>query len=135
MKKYYVRDAKEPRNYRLSFDDDGFFKTLRRRLIQRLKEIDVKSYEWKSNLIFDLILLGWIGFACASMITPDWTLRVLLIIFSGIFATFLTNAGHNYIHKRNSWRMYGCHAVLINFREFRVLHAMVRMTREVVSRP
>ncbi|KAG5668815.1 hypothetical protein PVAND_016738 [Polypedilum vanderplanki] len=59
-----------------------------------------------------------------SSIPSNWALKLLLAAISGIFATFLVNAGHNFIHQRNSWRMYGCHAALINFREFRVLHAM-----------
>ncbi len=32
LSKYYVKDATEPRNYRITFNDDGFYRTLKRRV-------------------------------------------------------------------------------------------------------
>jgi hypothetical protein len=30
---------------------------------------------------------------------------------------------------KNNWRMYGCHVVFVNFREFRTFHAMVSVPK------
>jgi hypothetical protein len=125
LKKFYVREAKEARNYRLSFDEDGFFKTLRRRCLEKLKTVDVKAYEWRSKLIFDTFLLGLLVAASLAVILVERNVKFVAAVAAGVFACFLVNGGHNFIHKKNSWRMYGCHAVLVNFKEFRVFHAMV----------
>jgi cytochrome b involved in lipid metabolism len=125
LPKFYVREAKEPRNYRLTLHDDGFFKTFKRRCLKRLETIDVKAHEWKCKLIFDLLLICFLVLACMSAVFKDTNLSYFLAVGAGIFATLMGNASHNFIHKRNSWRIYASHFFLVNFREARVIHIMV----------
>lgn len=127
LNKYYVREAKEPRNYRLTFNENDFYKTIKRKVVEKLKTIDVEKDAWKSRAIFDLFLLGLIVSACVGVGAANNTVKLIGVIFAGLFSTFLVNGGHNFIHMKNSWRMYGCHVVFINFREFRVFHAMVSL--------
>lgn len=40
LSKFYVREAKEPRNYKLTFKDDGFYRTLKRRVASKIGGLD-----------------------------------------------------------------------------------------------
>ena len=133
LKKYYVREAKEPRNYRLTFNENDFYKTIKRKVNEKLKTINVKQDAWKSKFYFDFFLFVVILAACGSVFFENNTLKLISACVSGTFACFLINAGHNFIHLRNNWRMYGCHVMFVNFREFRTFHAMVRIRLSILK--
>lgn len=40
LPKYFVKEAKEPRNITLTLNDDGFYKVLKKRVVEKLNEID-----------------------------------------------------------------------------------------------
>lgn len=40
LSKYYVRDAKKPRNYNFTYKPDGFYLTLKRRVMELLPKLD-----------------------------------------------------------------------------------------------
>lgn len=42
LKKYYVRDAKSPRNYKFTYAENGFYRTLKRRVADMLPDLDHK---------------------------------------------------------------------------------------------
>lgn len=50
LKEYRVREAKEPRNFKLTFKDTGFYRTLRKRVAEKLKEIDRTKGESMSKV-------------------------------------------------------------------------------------
>lgn len=45
LQDYRVRDAKLPRNFKFTFKETGFYRTLRRRVAEKLKTINVKKAE------------------------------------------------------------------------------------------
>lgn len=45
LKEYRVRDAKLPRNFKFTFNETGFYRTLRRRVAEKLKTVNVKQAE------------------------------------------------------------------------------------------
>lgn len=45
LQDYRVRDAKLPRNFKFTFKETGFYRTLRRRVAEKLKTINVKQAE------------------------------------------------------------------------------------------
>lgn len=49
LETFKVRDAKEPRNYKFTFSDTGFYRTLKRKVHQKLKTID-RSVEIRSKV-------------------------------------------------------------------------------------
>lgn len=49
LAKYRVRDAKEPRNYKFTFNDNGFYRTLKRRVHEKLKTVD-RSVEARTKV-------------------------------------------------------------------------------------
>lgn len=50
LRKYWVRDAKLPRNYKFTFKESGFYSTLRRRVAEKLKTINIKRSELISKV-------------------------------------------------------------------------------------
>lgn len=51
LREYRVREAKEPRNFKLTFKDTGFYRTLRKRVAKRLEEIDPTKGESMSKVL------------------------------------------------------------------------------------
>lgn len=49
MANYKVREASQPRNYKLTFKEDGFYRTLKRKVVKKLEETKVKP-EVKTNV-------------------------------------------------------------------------------------
>ncbi|CRL06362.1 CLUMA_CG019157, isoform A [Clunio marinus] len=57
LQKYFVKDAELPRNYKFTFKDDGFYRTLKRRATKVYENMDKSSLLLrKSKLISDLNL-------------------------------------------------------------------------------
>lgn len=57
LKKYKIREAIKPRNVRLTFRNDGFYKTLKERVGKEIPNINIKKYELKSkvsNIIYKI---------------------------------------------------------------------------------
>lgn len=50
LQDYRVRDAKHPRNFKFTFKETGFYRTLRRRVAEKLKTINVKQAEMKTKV-------------------------------------------------------------------------------------
>lgn len=50
---FYVRDAKLPRNYRLTFCDDGFYKTLKAKVVDHLSAVDKKPMKTSNVNIYE----------------------------------------------------------------------------------
>lgn len=121
LTKFYVRDAAEQRNYSLTYDENGLFKTMQRRVAQRLKTVD-KTCIWKSKASSDLVLLCLCVSTFFISFLDDTALKVLFIFIAGFLASCLNNISHNFIHQRNNWRMKMAHVVIWSWRDWRVFH-------------
>lgn len=51
LKRYYVRDASTPKNMKLTFKPDGFYVTLRNRVGEKVKTMDVAGLKFKSKVV------------------------------------------------------------------------------------
>lgn len=119
LAKFYVRDAAKPRNYIFTFNENGFYRTLKRKVADKLPTVD-KTPMKISNLISDLIL----GLVFASAILAAKDDNVYLAILSGVFVLWMLVTAHNFFHQKNNWRMYCFNLSLLNYRDWRVSHAM-----------
>lgn len=54
LTKYRVRETTRPRNVKLTFKEDGFYMTLRRRLVAKMPEIQAKTAVY-SKVCFDVL--------------------------------------------------------------------------------
>lgn len=50
LQDYRVRDAKQPRNFKFTFKEDGFYRTLRRRVAEKVKTLDQKRAQLTSKV-------------------------------------------------------------------------------------
>ncbi|XP_067622953.1 cytochrome b5-related protein [Eurosta solidaginis] len=117
LQKFKVRDAKNPRIYTLTMHDDGFYKTLRERVREKLNSLD-NTPKRKSDLIHISLLATIYIFAILSV-------RLNSLICLGLASTALcwtTVIAHNYFHRRDNWRMYTFNLSLMNFCAWRISH-------------
>lgn len=119
LEKYLIRTAAKPRNIKLTFVDNGFYRTLKRRVAEKLPELDA-NIEFKSNVIIDVLLVT--TFATAILSTRFYT--VPFTILAGLLLTWVVIAGHNYFHRRDNFRMAYFNMSFMSYREWRVSHAL-----------
>lgn len=50
LEKYRVREATKTRNYKLTFEENGFYQTLKRRVNSKLGETNVKKIRFQTNV-------------------------------------------------------------------------------------
>lgn len=119
LPKYKVRAAKEPRLYKFTFKEDGFYRTLRNRVIAELPKLNYGPVQ-TSKLVVDMLLVS-------IFISAPLTVRFQSYAFAfltGLLITWAVVAAHNYIHRRDNWRMFVFNLSLFSYREWRVSHAM-----------
>lgn len=126
LAKFYVRDAIEPRNYKVTYKDDGFYRTLKRRVAKRLETVD-KSVQWKSKLVLDLDVAFIFLTAILAIRFENVFLKIAMVLSSGLLMGWLNTISHNFIHQPNNWRMYTANLVLTGWRDWRVYHGLVRL--------
>ncbi|XP_037042216.1 cytochrome b5-related protein [Bradysia coprophila] len=119
LEKYQVRKAAEPRNFKFTFKDDGFYRTFKRKVGEKLKTVD-RSPEQTSKYYIDSILL-------ATFLTAVLSLRLnstLLTILSGLCLNYTTICAHNFFHQKDNFRMYYFNLSFLNYRQWRIQHSM-----------
>lgn len=123
LEKYYVRDAKAPRNSPFTFKDDGFYCTLKRKTYEELKKIPKDANKSTNNITDGLFFTLLVSCVAACWVTNSLAALVWYLV-SSITLALLTVACHNYIHRKSNWRMYLFNMSMWSYRDFRVSHAM-----------
>jgi hypothetical protein len=124
LSKYYVKDADEERNYKITYEPDGFFMTLKSKVAKKLPMLDT-SVSWKSKLCIDLLILGFIVSSILA-VKYDWIVaKIIFMLCAAQFGALMNAASHNFMHQRNNWRMYASNLVMVSFRDWRVFHGIV----------
>jgi hypothetical protein len=120
LSKFKIREAKNPRNIKLTFNEDGFYRTLKNRVRDKLKDVDVKKLEFRSRLIIDFLLLSVI----TTLILTAKTKSLVFASLCGLFLCWTTIAAHNFFHKKDNWRMKLFNMSFCSYREWRLSHSM-----------
>ncbi|KAK5641849.1 hypothetical protein RI129_010396 [Pyrocoelia pectoralis] len=119
LKKFFIRNATKPRNYPFTFEEDGFYRTLKRNIQPILKDIP-KNAAKTTDIATDLLLIGtFFSAICASAF---WSFAIGIV--SGLLLTLTSIAAHNYLHRRDNFRMYYFNLSLMDFRGWRISHAL-----------
>jgi hypothetical protein len=119
LEKFFVRNAQQSRNYKITFDENGFFKTLKRKVAAKVKNLD-QSEVYKSRLICDMLLASTFALSILAAAKNNHFIALIAsICLSGLLGT-----SHNFIHLRNNWRMYLTSIAMMSFRDWRVFHAI-----------
>lgn len=116
IKKFYVRDAALPRNYKITFNENGFYKTLKRNVAGKVLSLD-RTVAWKSRFYLDMMLLIMLILA----VSTTYNDSNVLVLVTSISLMVLMNISHNFLHQRNNWRMYTMNLGLMSFRDWRGL--------------
>lgn len=116
LTKFYVRDAAKLRNYKITFDENGFYKTLKRKVVARIDSFDHRVTS-KSRLYFDLTLCATLTLA----VFAAYTSNNFVVLLAASSLTALINIAHNFIHQSNNWRMYLTNLGLFSSRDWRGL--------------
>lgn len=119
LQKFYVRDAKTKRNSPFTFEENGFYRTLKKNVREALKDIP-KQPIGTSAFFTDVSCIATFLFAVLAITYENY----LLAIIAGCFLAFTSIASHNYIHKKDNFRMYYMNLSLMDYREWRVTHAL-----------
>lgn len=105
LNKFYVRDAKVPRNSPFTFKEDGFYRTLKREVYDELRKIPKNASKIADHITDVLFVSLLISSAVACLFHNSWMANFWYLI-AAVCLTLLTVACHNYIHRKNNWRMY-----------------------------
>ncbi|KAM7351748.1 cytochrome b5-related protein [Cochliomyia hominivorax] len=119
LQKFKVREASTPRNYTLTMHENGFYRTLKRRVAEKIKDLDYTPV--KITNFYHLILL--ISTLVCSVLSA-LNAGSLFEFIAALSLCWLGTSSHNYFHKRDNWQMYTFNFTLLNFAEWRVSHAL-----------
>ncbi|KAJ6646947.1 Cytochrome b5-related protein [Pseudolycoriella hygida] len=119
LEKYKVRKATEPRNYKFTFNDDGFFRTFRRKVAKKLKTVD-RSPEKMSKIYIDGFL--FVTFL-AAILAMQWD-SMALVILSSLCLNYTTISAHNFFHQKDNFRMYYFNLCFLSYRDWRIQHSI-----------
>nr|CAI5858614.1 unnamed protein product [Callosobruchus analis] len=101
LKKYYIRDAKTKRNAPFTFDNNGFYRTLKAEVRKHLKTIPKQPIN-TTNFLMDAMVA--LLFLFSTMSVYFWSFGIGIL--AGMFLAWVTIAAHNYTHQKDNFRMY-----------------------------
>nr|CAD7423343.1 unnamed protein product [Timema monikensis] len=119
LKKFFIRKATTRRNSPYTFEENGFYKTLKR----RVREILGNNYSGPSHrsiLIADLFVITTLLLSVLAAHGGDFLLGSL----AGVFLCYTAISAHNFFHQKDNFRMYYFDLSLMSSRDWRISHAM-----------
>ncbi|XP_063824201.1 cytochrome b5-related protein-like [Ostrinia nubilalis] len=125
LPKYFTRKATMPRNSPFTFDEHGFYKTLKSKVMEKLKDIP-KDERVKSDQVTDMLLASFVLLSplCCWAWTYNWILGASLTLLNGFVLSAVISCSHNYLHRADSWRMYLVNLAGISNEDWRIFHSM-----------
>lgn len=105
LEKYYVKDAKTPRNSPFTFHEDGFYKSLKRAVREELKKVPKDRPKYCDRIMDGLFFTCLITAALTCWSKNYWVVMASYLV-SSLTLAWSVVASHNYIHKKTNWRMY-----------------------------
>ncbi|XP_028025969.1 cytochrome b5-related protein-like isoform X2 [Bombyx mandarina] len=125
LPKYFVRKTTAHRNQPFTFHEDGFYKTLKVKIIEKLQEIppDLRK---KSDYVSDSLLIAFLIVTplCSWAWTQNAIIGAALTILDAYILTSLTICAHNYFHRADNWRMYLFNISGLSYADWRISHSM-----------
>lgn len=119
LKIYFVEQATTPRNSPFTFHEDGFYKTLKRRVRKVLKDVPQEASKI-SDKYADGTLAAYVVFAMMAAQTDSYIIAAI----AGLFLSMTTIIAHNYFHRKDNFRMYYFDLSLMSSRSWRITHAL-----------
>ncbi|XP_037296691.1 cytochrome b5-related protein-like [Manduca sexta] len=123
LPKYFIKDANTPRNSPFTFNDDGFYRTLKRAVFEEMKKIP-KDVSKTADRIIDALFVTLLASSTLANSSRNYWFSMLWYVVASVTFALLTSACHNYIHRKTNWRMYIFNMSMWSYRDFRVSHVI-----------
>ncbi|KAJ0178869.1 hypothetical protein K1T71_005644 [Dendrolimus kikuchii] len=122
---YFVKKASSPRNHPFTFKEDGFYKTLKVKVMAKLPEVPT-DLRRKTDMITDSLLAAFLVLSpiCCWAFRVNYIVGFGLSIVNGYVLSHLVTSAHNYFHRTDSWRMYLFNLSGLSYADWRISHAM-----------
>lgn len=120
LPQFFIRDASLPRNYKTTFDDNGFYRTLKRRVANKLDFLD-QSGVAHSRFYCDFLLATTLLLSTIAARDKSY----LIASFASLSFMWLAIIAHNFIHQKDNWRMYIINLTLTSVHDWRGEYAFV----------
>ena len=124
LKKYHRKDVNTPRNSPYTFQEDGFYMTLKKtvhsHLQRNLSAAEKEAGRQRVRNVQDLLVGSFFFLLTLSALTNSYKLAML----AGAILMMNINCAHNFYHQRDSWRMYCWDLGLLSSYEWRITHAL-----------
>lgn len=106
LAKFFVKEASSPRHSPFTFKEDGFYRTLKSRVREELKVIPSDDLEKKTHTTVEGLFIVSLLFAIASCSITWLPIKGIFCIMTSFFIICTVNCAHNFIHRKDNWRMY-----------------------------
>ncbi|KAJ8896087.1 hypothetical protein PR048_001429 [Dryococelus australis] len=113
LKKFHVQKATTPRNSPYTFHENGFYKTLKR----RVREVLGNNYSGpsvRSIIITDSFVAATLWFSVQAAATGSYYLAMV----AGVFLCYTGISSHNFFHQKNNFRMHYFDLTLMSSRVY-----------------
>ncbi|XP_065218352.1 cytochrome b5-related protein-like isoform X2 [Planococcus citri] len=119
LPKFYVKDATSPRSSPFTFKPNGFFRTIKRKV---LKHFDYKTPQISriSTTFLDLFFFSALTFSVLAAKHESIGFAAL----AGVMFGFVINCGHNFVHMKDMWRNYYYYFTGFSVRDWRISHCL-----------
>lgn len=119
LAKYERKQVFHPRNCPYTYAEDGFYRTLQKRVLLVLKPIP-KGPSLQSKMLADSTLLCFLLLCCGAAIMQSY----LLAFAAGSALACLLGSAHNFFHQKENFRSLYFDFSLMSSRDWMVSHAM-----------
>ncbi|XP_026737179.1 cytochrome b5-related protein-like [Trichoplusia ni] len=125
LPKYFVRKTTLPKNDPFTFKEDGFYKTLKLKVMAGIENIP-KDARKKSDFVTDALLLSVLVLSPVSCwVWPqNFLLGAALTVLNSFFLSSLITCAHNYFHRGDNWRMFLFNLGGASYSDWRISHSM-----------
>ncbi|XP_039293035.1 cytochrome b5-related protein [Nilaparvata lugens] len=119
LQKFYVRDAKTPRNSPYTMEPGGFFRTLKSRVYEEMKTMETGT-KMRSYILIDSLVVMTFVMAITAVKFHNYTAGFI----SAACLTGASIAAHNFFHQKDNWRMYYFQLSLMSVTDWRITHSL-----------
>ncbi|XP_055547319.1 cytochrome b5-related protein-like isoform X2 [Wyeomyia smithii] len=116
---YKVRVAHERRTIRYTFHEQGFYRTLKRKVSAKLETLDQRPARY-SEIIQDLLMISTFALAWFATYMNSYLVAALC----GWILALTMICAHNFFHRKDNWRMLIFNLAFLSYREWRISHVI-----------
>ncbi|XP_060523036.1 cytochrome b5-related protein-like isoform X2 [Cylas formicarius] len=116
---FFIRKATQTRNLPFTFDDRGFYKTLKRKVaeeLEKLPEHPKNRSKYLTDALFSLYVTAFIS----AVRYRSFSVGILAGILLGLTAI----AAHNFFHQKDNFRRFYFDFSMMSSREWRISHVL-----------